>query len=136
MDERRGREWVRAALLVGLLYFLIGRLFALPTDHALAWRRAAWLVSAVAYAAHIAYEHFKLRNSPRSLALHAAAAVAIGATAIALAGMIHSMSVTASIRPAWLFALVGFPAITAVLAFLVALVIGTVLARRTQLGQA
>ena len=30
------------------------------------WRRAAWLVSAAAFAAHIWYEQFRLRNSPRS----------------------------------------------------------------------
>src|SRR5450759_888224 len=33
--------------------------FALPADHVHAWRLAAWMVSGVAYAAHIGYEHFK-----------------------------------------------------------------------------
>ena len=120
---------VRVVLLVGVVYLVVGRLFAAPTNHAHAWRLAAWAVSAAAYAAHIWYEHFRLRNSPRVVAFHAALAVAIGAFALAAAGMIHSLSTTSTIRPAWLLALVAWPAVTAVPAFLCALVIGTVLAR-------
>jgi hypothetical protein len=93
------------------------------------WRLAAWLVSGAAYAAHIWYEHFRLRNGPRSTALHAAVAVAIGAIALALAGMIRSVSTTSTLRPAWLLALVLWPAITALPAFLVALVVAALLAR-------
>ena len=129
MDASHRQAWVRAALLLGVVYFLIGRVFALPADHVRVWRLAAWLVSGVAYAAHIGYEHFRLRNSPRLTALHAALAVAIGAIGLALAGMIHSVSTASAIRPAWLLALVIWPAVTAVPAFLVALVAGTVLAR-------
>ena len=122
-------DWVRAALVVGVAYFLIGRGFALPTEHVQMWRLAAWLVSGAAYAAHIWYEHFRLRNGPRSTALHAAVAVAIGAIALALAGMIRSVSTTSTLRPAWLLALVLWPAITALPAFLVALVVAALLAR-------
>jgi hypothetical protein len=61
--------------------------------------------------------------------LHAAIAVAIGAFALALAGMIHSMSAGSSTRPAWLLALVLWPAFTAIPAFLVALMAAAVLAR-------
>jgi hypothetical protein len=129
MDLSRRQAWVRAALLVGVVYLLIGRLFALPTDHVRVWRLAAWVVSGAAYAAHIGYEHFRLRNSPRVTALHVALAVAIGAIGLAVAGMMHSLSTTSVIRPAWLLALVIWPAVTAVPAFLVALVAGAVLAR-------
>ena len=121
--------WIRAALLVGIVYFLVGRLFTLPADHVHAWRLAAWLISGIAYAAHIGYEHFKLRNSPRVLAAHAALAVAIGAIGLAFAGMIHSLSTTSTIRPTWFLALFLFPVVTGVPAFLAALVAGTVLAR-------
>jgi hypothetical protein len=129
MDTSRRQAWFRAALLVGVVYLLIGRLFALPTDHVRAWRLAAWVVSGAAYAAHIGYEHFRLRNTPRVVALHVALAVAIGATGLAVAGMMYSLSTASVIRPAWLLALVIWPAVTAVPALLVALVAAVVLAR-------
>ncbi len=87
------------------------------------------MVSGGAYAVHIGYEHFRLRNSPRVTALHVAVAVAIGAFALAVAGMIHSLSTASGMRPAWLLALVIWPAVTAVPAFLGALIAGAVLAR-------
>jgi hypothetical protein len=121
--------WLLPALLVGVVYVLIGRLFALPTDNVQAWRIAAWLVCGVAYAAHIWYEQFKLRTSPRLTAVHVTFAVAIGAFGLALAGMIHSLSAAPAIRPAWLLALVAWPAVTAIPAFLVALAAGSVLRR-------
>jgi hypothetical protein len=124
MDLSRRQAWVRAALLVGVVYLVIGRLFALPTDHVRVWRLAAWVVSGAAYAAHIGYEHFRLRNSPRVTALHVALAVVIGAIGLVVAGMMYSLSTTSVIRPAWLLALVIWPAVTAVPAFLVALVAG------------
>ena len=93
------------------------------------WRLAAWLVSGVAYSAHIGYEQFKLKNSPRSLGLHVAVATAIGAFALAVAGMVHSLSAASAVRPAWLLALAAWPAFTAIPAFLVAFAAGTVLVR-------
>jgi hypothetical protein len=129
MDASRRQAWVRAALLVGAAYFLIGRVFALPSDNVRVSRLAAWMLSGLAYAAHIWYEHFRLRNSPRLTALHVATAVAIGGFALAVAGMIHSLSTAPAIRPAWILALVLWPAITAVPAFLGALVAAAVLTR-------
>jgi hypothetical protein len=128
MDALR-QPWVRAALLVGLAYFLIGRVFAWPTTHVQGWRLAAWAISGAAYAAHIGYEHFRLRHSPYPTALHAALAVAIGAFGLAAAGALHSLLATSTIRPAWLLAFVAWPVVTAVPAFVVALVAATVLAR-------
>lgn len=127
-----GVGWVRAVLLCGVAYLLIGRLFSLPANHVQIWRVAAWMVSGVVYATHIGYEHFRLRNSPRSAAVHVAMAVAIGGFAIAVAGMIHSLSATSSIRPTWLLALVLFPAVTAIPAFLGALVAGALLRLRSR----
>jgi hypothetical protein len=129
MDASRRRAWVRAALLIGVFYFLVGRVFAWPATHVQLWRLAAWVVSGGAYAAHIGYEHFGLRSSPRSTALHVAAAVAIGALGLAVAGMIHSLSTTSTVRPVWLLALVLWPAVTAVPAFLGAFVAAVVLQR-------
>src|ERR671936_2889683 len=108
MDVSR-RAWVRAALLVGVVYFLVGRVFALPANDVRLWRLAAWVVSGGAYAAHIAYEHYRLHSPPRLIASHVALAVAIGAVLLSLAGMIHSLSTASAIRPAWLLALVVWP---------------------------
>jgi hypothetical protein len=127
MNAPPGQPWIRAALLAGAGYLVIGKVFSLPTDHVQAWRLAAWAASGVAYAAHIRYEHFTLRNSPRLAALHVAVGVAIGAFALAVAGMIHSLSTTSTIRPAWLLALVLWPILTGVPAFLGAFVAGSVL---------
>lgn len=129
VDTSRRRTWVPAALLVGVFYLLIGRVFALPANHVHIWRLAAWMISAGAYAAHIGYEHFKLRSSPRRTALHVAAAVAIGAFALAVAGMIHSLSTTSVIRPVWLLALVLWPVFTAVPALLGAFAAAALLSR-------
>jgi hypothetical protein len=126
------QTWVRAALLVGLAYLLIGRWFPQPPGHLRAWRLAAWLASGGAFAAHIAYEHFGLRSSPRRLASHVALAVAIGAVALAGVGMMRSLSTTSMIHPRWLLALVIWPAVTAVPAFLAALLAGAVLTRLTR----
>jgi hypothetical protein len=132
VNESRRQPWIRAALLVGVTYFVIGRVFAAPSANLRLWRLAAWMLSALAYAAHIWYEHFRLRASTRSTALHVALAVAIGAIGLALGGMIHSLFSGSPLRPAWLLALVLWPAITAVPAFLVALVAAAVLSRLQQ----
>ena len=116
-------------MFVGFLYALVGRLFALPTDHAHFWRLAAWLVSGLAFATHIAYEHIRLRHRPGVLALHAATAVGLGAFGLAVAGALRSLWLTSSIQPLWFLALVAWPAFTAVPAFLVALIAGVILTR-------
>jgi hypothetical protein len=129
MDASRRQAWVPAAFLVGVVYFVIGRVFAQSPNHPHAWRIAAWILSGAVYSTHIWYEHSRLRNSLRSTALHVAVAVAIGAFGLAAAGMIRSLSAASAIRPGWLLALVAWPAITAVPAFLGALVAGTLLQR-------
>ncbi|MGE5072820.1 MAG: hypothetical protein ACM3MF_05265 [Anaerolineae bacterium] len=130
MNGSHRQRWFLTALLIGTLYFLIGELFALPANNVRAWRLAAWLASAAAYAAHIGYEHFRLRNSPRAIAFHAATGVAIGAFGLALGATVHSWLVPSStpfIR--FLLALVLWPVITALPAFLAAYVVSVVLAR-------
>jgi hypothetical protein len=120
-----------AVILIGLFYALVGIVFAWPVEHARTWRLAAWVVSAVAYAAHIGYEHFRLHNRPNRTALHVALAVALGAFGLAVGANLHSLSVhsTAGHRRLLLIALAAWPAITAVPAFLVALALSTILSR-------
>ena len=129
MDSSLHQPWIRAALLLGALYLLVGRAFAVPATYVQEWRLAAWMVCGVAFAAHIAYEHFRLRYSPFLVALHAALAVAVGAILLALAGMINSLWTRSPLRPVWLLALVLWPAFTAVPAFFVALAASAILAR-------
>jgi hypothetical protein len=89
------------------------------------------MVSAIGYAGHIVYERFRLRNSPGWAALHVALAVALGAFGLAVGANIHSLSIESSTqhRQLLLLALGIWPVMTALPAFLVALVINVVLAR-------
>jgi len=69
MDASRRSTWLRAVLLVGAVYLVIGIATAAlanqpPSSHArVTWRLAAWAVSAVAFGTHIAYERIRLRAS-------------------------------------------------------------------------
>jgi hypothetical protein len=123
MAGSRRQPWVRAVVLVGVAYAVIGVVFAWPASHVRVWRLAAWLASAAVYAAHIGYEVIELRNQPRRAAFHVALAVAIGALGLAVAANIHSLSIvsTPQHRRLLLLALVVWPLMTALPAFLVAL---------------
>ncbi|HEY8175648.1 MAG TPA: hypothetical protein VIF32_08150 [Gemmatimonadaceae bacterium] len=123
------RVWIRAVLLAGAAYVVIGRVFAYPTTHAQFWRWAAWVVSGVVFAAQIGYEHFRLRYSPRTTALHAALASAIGGFGLAVAASVHKLMVSSALEAKWLIAFVAWPAITFVPAFVVAFAVAAVLAR-------
>jgi hypothetical protein len=118
-------------VLLGVGYALVGIVFALPATHVQAWRLAAWVVSAIGYAAHIGYERFRLRNSPRSAAMHITFAVALGAFGLAVGANIRSLSTvsTTQHRHLLLLSLGIWPVMTAVPAFLVALGAHIVLAR-------
>jgi hypothetical protein len=125
--SRSVTPWIRTALLFGFVYLLVGRVSTLPADNVGMWRLAAWAISAVAFAAHFWYEHFRLRNPYRTAAFHIAFAVAVGAFGLAVAAMTRSLWKTGSVRPVWLLALILWPAITAVPGFLVALACGAIL---------
>jgi len=130
MDVSGRKLWIRAVILVGVVYSVVGVVFALPSSHVRGWRLAAWVVSAVVAAAHIGYEHFRLNNSARATALHASMAVALGAFLLAFAATVHALMIPSQ-APYWRFllALVLWPIITALPAFLGALAVAAVLAR-------
>jgi hypothetical protein len=117
--------------IIGLAYAVIGVVFAWPTAHVQMWRLGAWLVSAVLYATHILYERFGVRNPPRPAALRVGLAVALGGFGLAVAANFHSLSAGTSDhqRRLLLIALVAWPVITGLPAFLVAWIISAVLAR-------
>ena len=116
-------------LLAGAAYFLIGWSFAQPATHAQAWRYAFWIVSATVYAAQIGYEHFALRTAPLKLAWRAGLASAIGGFGLAVAGLIHDLVTRPAIRPLFFVALVAWPILTGVPAFVGAWIAALLLAR-------
>jgi hypothetical protein len=131
MGESLRQTWVRMVVLLGIWYALVGIVFAAPASHVQAWRLAAWVLSAIGFAAHIAYERFRLRNSPAAAALHVAVAVALGAFGLPVGANIHSLFIVSSNqhRQLLLLALLLWPLITVVPAFVVALGANLVLAR-------
>jgi hypothetical protein len=136
MDTSGNQRWLRTAILLGVVYLVVGIAFgalagaAASTHMRVAWRLAAWLASAAAFGAHIGYEHFRLRNPPLSAAWHAAVAVGLGAFALAVAANVHAYWAAASHqRGRLLLALVIWPALAGVPAFVVALAATAVLAR-------
>ena len=121
-------------LLFAIVYPVVGITFgALPaasSELRVTWRLAAWLLSAAAFASHLWYEHFHLRNSPRRAALHTSMAVALGAFALAVWVIVHAHLVAASHQsPLAPLALLVFPVVTGVPAFVVALIVGALLTR-------
>ena len=136
MDTSRRQSWLWVAFLVAVVYLLVGIGFAIPRTHVRVWRLAAWLASAAAYAAHLGYEHFRLRTAPRAVPLHAALAVAIGAFALAVAAIVHRLWAGVPTPPSRFLAFVVWPIVTGVPAFLVARVAGALLVRLTGRGDA
>jgi hypothetical protein len=131
VGESPRQSWVGTALFLGTGYALVGIVFAVPAAHVHAWRLAAWVVSAIGYGAHIAYERLRLQNSAGSAALHVAFAVALGAFELALRANIHSLSSgsTNHHRQLLLLSLGIWPVITALPAFLIAFATNIVLTR-------
>lgn len=135
-NTQNPRSWFPIALLLGALYFLFGVGFATLASWAatnstrVTWNRLGFLISAVVFVLHIAYEHFRLRSSPLIAASHVSIAVALGAFALAVNANIHGYRVGSSNKRLLAFALVAWPAITAIPAFVVALVTAAVLAIR------
>ena len=129
MDDSGRQRWFSKAILVGVLYVAVGIASAALSGTAASnqvrsfWRLSAFVISAVVFAAHIAYEHFRLRNTARPTAWHASVAVAFGALALALAANIHDLGSASGYRPRMLIALVAWPLLTALPAFIVALVL-------------
>jgi len=127
---------VRAVLFLGVLYCVVGILFgvlagqAASTEMRIAWRRAAWVVSAIAFGAHLVYDQVRLHGLPRITALRVSSAAALGAFGLAVAANIHAQSVAPDQRPAnLLLSLALWPVMTWVPAFVVALVSAMLLDR-------
>jgi hypothetical protein len=117
------------ALLVGAFYCVVagiafGAFAAWSSSNRMvvAWRVASFVVSLVAFAIHIGYEHFRLRNRPLRNASHTSLAVALGAFLLAVAANIHAIGVASASHRLLAAALVIWPVMTGIPAFLVALI--------------
>ena len=136
MNEPSQQRWHRAAILLGVVYLVAGLAFGALAGRAssnqmrVTWRLLAWLISGAGFAAHIGYEHFRLRNPPVRTALHASLAVALGAFGLAVAANIHALRSGSSHKGALALAIVLWPVLTAVPAFVVALASAALLGLR------
>ena len=132
------RPWILPAVFFGVGYALVGILFAISPAHVQMWRLAAWAVSAAGCGAHIAYECVRRKNSPGPVARHVALAVAIGGFGVAVGANLHAVSAgtTGAHQNLLLLSLVLWPVLTALPAFLVALVVSVVLTRVLGTGAA
>jgi hypothetical protein len=127
---------VRAVLLLSVLYVLAGILFGRFAGQAashrglVGWRWAAWIVSAVAFGAHIVYEQVWLRSSPRVTAVRVSFAAGLGAFGLAVAANVHAYAASQRQHSfALALSLAIWPVITALPAFVVALVAAMLVAR-------
>jgi cytochrome bd-type quinol oxidase subunit 2 len=133
MDDSSRQRWTSTAILLGLLYLAVGLVSAAlagaapSSQRQFFWRLSAFVISGVAFAAHIAHEHLRLRNTAQRTAWHASAAVAFGAFGLAVAANIHDLASASGYRPRMLIAFVTWPLLTAVPAFIVALVLAALL---------
>ena len=136
MDASDRKRRFRAVVFLAGVYFVIAIAFgafaawAVSNSMRETWNRLGFLVSAIAFALHICYEHFRSRNSPLITASHVAIAVALGALALAVKANVHGYIVGPGNKGLLAFALVAWPAITAVPAFVVALVVAAGLSLR------
>ena len=125
-------QWLLAVILFGMVYLVVGVAFPNPSaanKMQFMWRLAAWSTCAVAFAMHIGLEHFRLRNSPRTTALHVALSVAVGGFGLAAAANIHALTAGTGNRRLLALALLIWPIITAVPAYVVALAVAAGLAQ-------
>ena len=106
MDASDRKRWLSAVVLVGVVYFLIATAFgAFARSAALdvtreTWNRLAFLACGIAFAGHIAYEHFRVHSSPRITAWHTSLAAALGGFALAVAANINERGQARIIDPA------------------------------------
>ena len=132
--------WLRMVILLGIVYLVAGVTFGTLAGWAgsdrvrILWRLAAWVASAAAFAAHIAYEFLRLRSSPRTTALHVAMAVSLGALALAIVANLHGIGDAGSNHRLLAIALVAWPVLCGLPAFLVALAAAGALALTRRSG--
>jgi uncharacterized membrane protein len=139
MNSSSQSVWARMVILIGAIYFVVGYVFAkfagmvAFNQSRLTWNRLAFIVCAVAFAFHIAYEHYRVRSTAKITAWHTGLAAALGGLMLAVAANIHDLGSASGYRSRLLIALVVWPLLTGVPAFILALLTAaglTVIRRR------
>jgi hypothetical protein len=132
---------VRTVLFLGVVYFIVGVVFgafagrAASSQGRVAWRWAAWVLSAAIFGAHILYERARARGSARITALHASSAAALGAFGLAIAANVYTHTIGAREHAVALaLSLAIWPIMTALPAFVVALVAAVLVDRALRRG--
>ena len=136
MNSSDRKRWLLAVVLFGAIYFVIATAFGALAGSAASnltretWNRLAFLACGIAFVVHIGYEHFRLHSSTRTTAWHASLAAALGGLALALWANLHDLGSSSGYRPRLLIALIAWPLLTGVPAFLIALVTAAALSLR------
>jgi len=121
----------RGVVLFGLIYAAVGIWFPnppVPGSMQFAWRLAAWAICLVAFTTHIGLEHFRWQSPTRGTAVRAAAAVALGAFALAVAANIHARTAGRGNTRLLMLSLAIWPIMTGLPAFVVAIAVAAGLA--------
>jgi len=130
------RRMLGVVILAGALYLVVALATAAlaaaagSTSMRFFWRLSAFAISGVVFVAHLAYERFRVGSAARTTAWRAAVGVALGALALALAANIHDLGSPSGYRPRMLIALVAWPLLGAIPAFVAGLAIAALLGIR------
>lgn len=128
--------WLGRALIYALIYVVFGIVFGALAGRAgglagaRVWRFAAWLCSAIAFGTHIQFERLTIGRPPVTAAWHAAFAAALGAFGLAVSAVIHRHLAGMPRSGLLGFALLLWPAITFVPAFVVGFAAATLMRPR------
>jgi len=120
------RRWAAVAVLAAA-YLVVGLVFGELAGRAatqagrISWRWAAWAVSAVLFLVQLWYHRVRLGDGRLKSAFHVALASAVGAGGLAVAALVHALASGTGNPRLLAIALVAWPAVTMVPAFLVAL---------------
>ena len=140
MNDSIRQRWPGWAMLASTLYAAIGVLSgelaaaAASSRMVSFWRASAFVLCGVVFAAHVAQEHYRLRSTRLATAWRVSLAVAVGGFALAVAANLHDLGSAAGYRPRMLVALVAWPLLTAVPAFIAALAIAAALGASRRRG--
>jgi len=132
-NDSLSQKWLALAFVVALIYLVVGvgsgaLAASAPSERMrFVWRWGAFIVSGLVFVAHIAIEIVRRWNGARAIAWRAAVAAALGGFGLALAANVHDLGAATGYRPKMLLALVAWPLLTGVPAFLAALVLAALL---------
>ena len=123
-------------ILFAVVYVVLGIIFTVITSSTISdgmkmlWNWAAFVISIAVFVYNIIYEHYRLLNPPRIVALRVSVAVALGAFLLAAAANILTLFADSDKNNLMIFAFAVWPFITAVPAFLISLAVATILAKK------